>query len=238
MVGGARAATLLLRRQRSVASDAPSTAQTRGPPPPLSRGRMHASPFPRAHARECCRTTMSRTPLLPSVARMSGAICGYEREALKPIPDFTSFHPGYETLCGSLPAINKRKRNAGRRTLQCPHATARGARHGDGGLRRPSASGALACRRSTNGTCGSDRTPPLSSSSRTSWDGSTEERVLSVPCRPSTAGVMSPQAGRHAGRSFWPGAARERTANPPAGTVLAPPAGLPPPDVLSGQDGA
>jgi hypothetical protein len=38
-----------------------------------------------------------------------------------------------------------------------------------------------------------------------------------------------------AGR-FLPGAARERTANPPAGTVLAPPAGLPPEGVLSGRD--
>ena len=46
---------------------------------------------------------------------------------------------------------------------------------------------------------------------------------------------MSPQAGHSAGRAFWPGAARERTANPPAGTVLAPPAGLPPPGVLSGR---
>ena len=48
-VGGARASTLFRRRHRSVASEAPSTAQTRGPPPPLSRGRMHAPPFPRAH---------------------------------------------------------------------------------------------------------------------------------------------------------------------------------------------
>ncbi len=61
-----------------------------------------------------------------------------------------------------------------------------------------------------HGTCGGDRTPPLSSSSRTSWDGTTEERVLSAPCRPSAAGVMSPQAGHRAGRAFWPGAARER----------------------------
>ena len=57
--------------------------------------------------------------------------------------------------------------------------------------------------------------------------------MLPTPGRPSAAGVMSPQAGRRAGRAFWPGAARERTANPPAGTVLAPPAGLPPEGVLS-----
>ena len=52
MVGGARAATLLLRRQRSVASEAPSTAQTRVPLPRFrgggctllrSRERMRAS---------------------------------------------------------------------------------------------------------------------------------------------------------------------------------------------------
>jgi hypothetical protein len=52
--------------------------------------------------------------------------------------------------------------------------------------------------------------------------------------RPSQcSGRYDPQTGRNAGRAFWPGAARERTANPPAGTVLAPPAGLPPEDVLS-----
>ena len=61
-----------------------------------------------------------------------------------------------------------------------------------------------------HGTCGSDRTPPLSSSSRASWDGTREGWVLPTPGRPSAAGVMSPQAGRRAGRAFWPGAARER----------------------------
>jgi hypothetical protein len=39
-----------------------------------------------------------------------------------PPPDFTSFHPGYETLCGSLPAKKEGKRNAGRRGPYHPHA--------------------------------------------------------------------------------------------------------------------
>jgi len=37
-VGGASDSTALLRRKQIVDSDAPSTAQTRGPPPPLLRG--------------------------------------------------------------------------------------------------------------------------------------------------------------------------------------------------------
>ena len=40
MVEGAPDSTTFLRRQPSGESDAPSTAQTRGPPPPLSRGRI------------------------------------------------------------------------------------------------------------------------------------------------------------------------------------------------------
>ena len=74
-----------------------------------------------------------------------------------------------------------------------------------------------------HGTCGSDRTPPLSSSSRASWSGTIERRALSVPCRSSAAG-FTPQTGRSAGRAFWPRAAREpRLTRPkPAGTVLAP----------------
>jgi len=73
-----------------------------------------------------------------------------------------------------------------------PHTYgARGAPRREGGLRRPSASGALACRRSTNGTCGSDRTPPLSSSSRASWDGTREGWALPTPGRPSAAGDIA-----------------------------------------------
>ena len=40
MVEGAQAATKILHRRRSVESDAPPTAQERGPPSPLSRGGM------------------------------------------------------------------------------------------------------------------------------------------------------------------------------------------------------
>jgi hypothetical protein len=47
-----------------------------------------------------------------------------------PLPDFASLIRATILLYGSLPAKKERKRNAGRRTLQCPHATARGARHG------------------------------------------------------------------------------------------------------------
>jgi len=77
--------------------------------------------FSRAHcARERCQTAMSNGP--QPVARMSGAISGYDRRAFMPLPDFTSLIRATILLYGSLPAIKERKWNAGRRTLQCPPA--------------------------------------------------------------------------------------------------------------------
>src|ERR1700733_14828050 len=62
------------------------------------------------------------------VARMSGAISGYERRAFYAAPGFHCVHPGYEGNKGSgTPA------NAGRTTRT---HTACGARHGRSGLRR------------------------------------------------------------------------------------------------------
>jgi hypothetical protein len=174
MVGGARAATLLLPRQQTVESEAPSTTLLRRVVP-LARGRMQASPFPRAPAPASVADQQCPEPSLRGAKRRSNP----ER----------SGRTGLLRFARNDEQIKERKWNAGRRTLQCPPAYGvRGAPR-KGGLRRPSASGALACRRSTHGTCGSDRTPPLSSSSRTSWDGTTEGRALPTPGRPSAAGV-------------------------------------------------
>ena len=88
-VGGALASTLFRRRQRSVASEAPSTAQTRGPLPPLSRGRMHAPPFPRAHVpasgvEQQCQERRSSYP----VARI-------ERSEIRVRSRSFNIHPGF-----------------------------------------------------------------------------------------------------------------------------------------------
>ena len=212
--------------------------------------------------------------------------------SLMPLPDFTSFHPGYEER------TKERKRNAGRRTVVSPapagavaprirsacadpsavgrarlpafhHGSCQGeylipkARPGPGfvgqacqrggghsadtaptssdaprtpvvmpaGMMpeppgsaadeatpagtalaplRPASPGRRPFRaRFDFGTCGSDRTPPLSSSSRASWDGTTEGWGVTHP-RPSQCGAHEPQTGHSAGRAFWPGAARER----------------------------
>ena len=73
-VGGARAATKFLPRQRCSKSEAPSTAQTRGPPPPLSRGRMHTTLLPRTHsARERCQTAMSNRVIASEAKQPSAA---------------------------------------------------------------------------------------------------------------------------------------------------------------------
>ena len=74
----------------------------------------------------------------------------------------------------SISRERKKRREAERR--QTRYSTARTqaahrARHGHGGLRRPSAYGRARLPAFHHGTCGGDRTPPLSSSSRASWNG-------------------------------------------------------------------
>ncbi len=134
-----------------------------------------------------------------------------------PLPGFVALNPGYEE-------IKRRKWIAGRRGIpRTGTQAAHRARRGYGGLRRPSASGALACRRSTTALAAATERHRSAPVHALPGGGTTEERPLSVPCRPSAAG-FNPQTGRSAGRAFWPRAAREpRLTRPkPAGTVLAP----------------
>ena len=123
----------------------------------------------RVFAREWCQTAMSNGP--QPVARMSGAISGYDRRAFMPLPDFASLIRATILLYDSLPAKKERKWNAGRRTLRCPPAYGvRGAPRRRR-LAPPFRFGRARLPAFHHGTCGSDRTPPLSSSSRASWDG-------------------------------------------------------------------
>ena len=113
------------------------------------------------------------------------------------------------TLCGSPPA-NKGKRNAGRRVVHDLYASGAQGAPRRRRLAPPFRFGRARLPAFHHGTCGSDRTPPLSSSSRTSWNGATEERVLSVPCRPSAAGDVARRPVIVPAGRFLPGAARER----------------------------
>ena len=209
------------RRSKSRRGPLTSPRSSRGSTSPRAAGRGgKAIPFSRRDGRASRVLTMSNSP------------------SLHRSPDGAERNPGtnYQLPCPSrvsLPPSLCELRRTGRSTQATKLFTARFQQikgsgtpagavvHGlyasgaqgaprKGGLRRPSALGRARLPAFHHGTCGSDRTPPLSSSSRTSWDGTTEGRVLSVPCRPSAAGVMSPQTGHRAGRAFWPGAARAR----------------------------
>ena len=121
---------------------------SRGPPPPLSRGRMQYIPVPaRTCARECCRTTMSNASSSTGLARMVGADLR-QRSSSGLEPPFARMDPG------SAPAMlrtNKRKEAERRQTR---YSTTRTQRRAGRATEKAACaalplSGALACRRST-----------------------------------------------------------------------------------------
>jgi len=140
-----------------------------------------------------------------------------DRDALAPLPDFTSFHPGY--------AGKKRKRNAGRRSVSCPARKRRAVRATERRLAPPSACGRARLPAFHHGSRQRDY-----SSLRLSFGpgfpgrgakrcGRARQRRSQFQRSTSRAG---PSAGRHDAR-----AARERIVTPPAGTALAPHPGVP-----------
>jgi hypothetical protein len=110
-----------------------------------------------------------------------------------------------------------------------------GARHGEIGLRRPAAAGALACRRSTDGSSLGTRRRQGAASGHASWDvaerrscshphswGSTDTVSAGVT-RPRPVPVQrAPRSLVCSARRLMPKAARVRVVTPPAGTALAP----------------
>ena len=118
---------------------------------------------------------------------------------LSAAPDYAALHPGYEI---------RRKRNAGKRRVPPPH---------------------LAMRRALNGARTLDGVPPRLSpkgiipSQRLSFRPGFLGRGLNGRYPPSPVPVQgcTSHPGRNAGRHDAQ-AAREQTANPPAGTALAP----------------
>ena len=90
-----------------------------------------------------------------------------------------------------------------------------------------------------HGSCLAGFRPLGAAPGQASWD----EAVLptpfarwALPTPASPSPVTAPHASVVMPRSMMPRAARVRTANPPAGTALAPPPDMPPGGVLSGRD--
>jgi hypothetical protein len=128
----------------------------------------------------------------------------------------------------------RRKRNAGRRSVSCPTRKRRAGR-----ATESAACAALRLRaRSPAGVPPRHlRQRPNATAQlqlRASWDGTSEERVLPAPGRPSAAGF--PQTGHRAGRAYDPeppGSGGDEP--PPAGTALAPAGRRHPDGVLLGE---
>ena len=134
-----------------------------------------------------------------AVARMERSVIRVRSLGLYAVPGFRFASPGLRNLFGSLPA-NKEgsgppadalRSNADRREnlYACGAQGAPRRRR----LAPPFRFGRARLPAFHSGTCGRDRTPPLSSSSRASWGGTTQERALPVPCRPSAAGAFHPR---------------------------------------------
>ena len=159
---------------------------------------------------------MSRTPQLPPVARI-------ERSEIRERPRSFTIHPGFHFVQPELRnslrlASGKERKEAERRQTHCGHTdrrmtctqAAHRARRGEGGLRRPSASGALACRRSTAALAAATERHRSAPVHALPGAGLRRNGCYPLPAAPVQRGILSPQTGRNAGRAFWPGAARER----------------------------
>ena len=168
---------------------------------------------------------------------MSGAKSGYDLQASKPFPDFASLIRA--TKLFTKLASRQIKEGSGTPADAVVHDLYASGAQGAPRRRRlapPFRFGRARLPAFHHGTCGSDRTPPLSSSSRTSWDGTTVGMGVTHPRPSQYSGRCSPQAGRRAGRAFLtrsrPGAG---LTTPPAGTALAPTNRRHPAGVLLGE---
>ncbi len=145
----------------------------------------------------------------------------------------------FTSCCGATlrsPPATKERREAERRQTQAVHArthTACGARHGMSGLRRPSASGALACRRST-AALAKGCVVPWCAPGQASWAepprGGHDRRR-----RPTSSGAPRIPVVMPAGMMPGPPGSKADEA-PPAGTALAPAARHHPDGVPLGRD--
>jgi hypothetical protein len=207
---------------------APSTA-CGGPPPPLrftSRGRTNKSvPAARFFAPEFCQPRRSvgwaKAPTGP-------ARSGRPDDRLRAVPTWPSrvFQDRVGFACAQ-PTLLRQTKGSGTPADAGSFMPARKRRAGrateKGGLRRPPLAGALACRRSTTVLAGETFVPRAQLQARLPEGG-----AKAAACRTRrhrlqrSTSRAGPSAGGHDAR-----AARVRTANPRAGTALAPCSGVP-----------
>jgi hypothetical protein len=192
---------------------------------------LRAVPLPALRGRN--KKAFSRRDLRPSCSKIRSpdgapAKSGAGVQACRPIPDFTSFHPGYET----------RSKKGGGTPADAIHPLAAPA----GAARVHAEKCAQVCAHKIHATRSPVGVPPRLSLRRTnataqlrlraSWDaalaGVTRRQPVPVQRAPRRPVIVP--AGRN------PEAARERSANPPAGTAPAPSSGLPPEGVPSERD--
>ena len=161
---------------------------------PQGRGEIE-TPFSRAHVRARLVEQQCQT----SVARMSGAICGYGREASMSIPDVALLIRATKTK--EIKEAERRQTHCRQSRTQtaCGRATERSA------CAALPLSGALACRRST--TALAKGTYVTQGATQAMLPGTRSERVLPAFACPSP--VSTSRAGRNAGRHDAQ-AARER----------------------------
>jgi hypothetical protein len=191
------------RGHQRISCDA-SGAASHTPPPPCFACAPHGPPPPFARGRRFKAIDVAFTPSLREANRS---------ELLRS-----------NSLRLAFRQIKIRKRIAGRCVVHEPMRKRRTGRATVMRLAPPSPlSGALACRRSTTALAGAterSRSAPVHALPGTELRRKGRYPLPAVPVQR----VLPPQAGRNAGRAFWPGAAREpRLTRPrPAGTVLAP----------------
>jgi hypothetical protein len=164
--------------RRSFGDDNEASAQT-PPPPPCCAG---WSPSPtcvgadarhRSRGATGARVACSRcqTAQLRVVARMERSVIRVRSTSFNAAPGFRFAHPGYNPFFTTR--FRQRKKGSG--TPADAHCNARTQRRAGRATERrlapPFRFGRARLPAFHRGTCGSDRTPPLSSSSRASWDG-------------------------------------------------------------------
>ncbi len=210
----------------------PSPRSSRGSTSPRTRGEVKKRSRSRAHSRPSVVKQRCPKPSLRGAERRSNpersGRTGFEKPLI-----------GRPFRADPLARNDENKRKEAERrqtqySMTCTQAAHR-ARHGEGGLRRPSALGRARLPAFHHGTCGSDRTPPLSSSSRTSWDGTREERVLPTPGRPSTAGDIARRPVVVPAGRFGPEPPGSGADNPARGNRTRPSPPASPGGVLAGE---
>ena len=200
------------------------------PPPPCCAGRSPPPTFAGADARQS--RSRARTPPASDVKQRILFASG-TGEPSNPERATTSCCGA--TLCDSLPARNKGKRNAGRRGPYHPHAYGvRGAPRKERLAPRLPLSGALACRRSTS-ALPKGCVVPWCDPGQVSWEDRPRGGGHSADGRPTSSDAPRMPVVMPADMMPGPPGSKADEASP-AGTALAPTARHHPDGVPLGRD--